>query len=226
MKNTMAEDKIVADQTIATKVIEKLREDIINNRFETGSRITIKEISERYGVSPMPVREAFRTLEGEHFLEINPYKGATVLRIDEQFVRDVYGILRALECLLYETALDEIDEEIIQKLRCINEQIRVIAELPYGAAEYIDLNTRFHNTIMEHSKNQKALEMYTHYHEIISTIRKKYTPVPERIRIGIEQHEKLIDALEKKDALLVKMAVDEHIKSALENFMTQFNHGK
>lgn len=222
----MAEDKIVADQTIATKVIEKLREDIINNRFETGSRITIKEISERYGVSPIPVREAFRTLEGEHFLEINPYKGATVLRIDEQFVRDVYGILRALECLLYETALDEIDEEIIQKLRCINEQIRVIAELPYGAAEYVDLNTRFHNTIMEHSKNQKALEMYTHYHEIISTIRKKYTPVPERIRIGIEQHEKLIDALEKKDALLVKMAVDEHIKSALENFMTQFNHGK
>ena len=222
----MAEDKIVADQTIATKVIEKLREDIINNRFETGSRITIKEISERYGVSPMPVREAFRTLEGEHFLEINPYKGATVLRIDEQFVRDVYGILRALECLLYETALDEIDEEIIQKLRCINEQIRVIAELPYGAAEYVDLNTRFHNTIMEHSKNQKALEMYTHYHEIISTIRKKYTPVPERIRIGIEQHEKLIDALEKKDALLVKMAVDEHIKSALENFMTQFNNGK
>ncbi len=222
----MAEDKIVADQTIATKVIEKLREDIINNRFETGSRITIKEISERYGVSPMPVREAFRTLEGEHFLEINPYKGATVLRIDEQFVRDVYGILRALECLLYETALDEIDEEIIQKLRCINEQIRVIAELPYGAAEYVDLNTRFHNTIMEHSKNQKALEMYTHYHEIISTIRKKYTPVPARIRIGIEQHEKLIDALEKKDALLVKMAVDEHIKSALENFMTQFNHGK
>ena len=222
----MAEDKIVADQTIATKVIEKLREDIINNRFETGSRITIKEISERYGVSPMPVREAFRTLEGEHFLEINPYKGATVLRIDEQFVRDVYGILRALECLLYETALDEIDEEIIQKLRCINEQIRVIAELPYGAAEYVDLNTRFHNTIMEHSKNQKALEMYTHYHEIISTIRKKYTPVPERIRIGIEQHEKLIDALEKKDALLVKMAVDEHIKSALENVMTQFNHGK
>ena len=216
----MAEDKIVADQTIATKVIEKLREDIINNRFETGSRITIKEISERYGVSPMPVREAFRTLEGEHFLEINPYKGATVLRIDEQFVRDVYGILRALECLLYDTALDEIDEEIIQKLRCINEQIRVIAELPYGAAEYVDLNTRFHNTIMEHSKNQKALEMYTHYHEIISTIRKKYTPVPERIRIGIEQHEKLIDALEKKDALLVKMAVDEHIKSALENFMT------
>lgn len=222
----MAEDKIVADQTIATKVIEKLREDIINNRFETGSRITIKEISERYGVSPMPVREAFRTLEGEHFLEINPYKGATVLRIDEQFVRDVYGILRALECLLYETAFDEIDEKVIQKLRCINEQIRVIAELPNGAAEYVDLNSKFHDTIMEHSKNQKALEMYTHYHEIISTIRKKYTPVPERIRIGVEQHEKLIEALEKKDDLLVKMAVDVHIKSALENFMIQFNHGE
>ena len=58
MKNTMAEDKIVVDKTIATKVIEKLREDIINNRFETGSRITIKEISERYGVSPREYRRS------------------------------------------------------------------------------------------------------------------------------------------------------------------------
>ena len=105
-------EKIVADKTLAARVTDKLREDIINNKFEAGSRITIKEISERYGVSPMPVREAFRTLEGEKFLEINAYKGATVQRIDGSFVRDVYGILRALECLIYESALEEMDTGI------------------------------------------------------------------------------------------------------------------
>lgn len=217
----MADEKIIADKTIATRVIEKLREDIINNQFEAGSRITIKEISERYGVSPMPVREAFRSLEGEHFLEINPYKGATVLRIDEQFVRDAYGILRALECLLYETALDDIDVGVIRELRYINEQIRQIANLPNGAAEYIGLNTKFHGTIMEHSRNQKALEMYNHYHGIIRTLRKRYTPRPERICVVVSQHESLIEAIEQQDVLLIKKAVDAHVGSALENFLNQ-----
>ena len=69
-------EKIVFEGTVASKVTERLREDIISKKIEAGSRITIKEISERYGVGSMPVREAFRTLEGENLLEINPYKGA------------------------------------------------------------------------------------------------------------------------------------------------------
>ena len=92
-------EKIVFEGTVASKVTERLREDIISKKIEAGSRITIKEISERYGTSNMPVREAFRTLEGEKLLEINAYKGATVLCIDETFVREIYGLLRALECV-------------------------------------------------------------------------------------------------------------------------------
>lgn len=75
-------EKIVFEGTVASKVTERLREDIISKKIEAGSRITIKEISERYGVGSMPVREAFRTLEGENLLEINPYKGATVISFD------------------------------------------------------------------------------------------------------------------------------------------------
>ena len=142
-------EKIVAEKTLAARVTDKLREDIINNKFEAGSRITIKEIAERYGVSPMPVREAFRTLEGEKFLEINAYKGATVQRIDENFVRDVYGILRGLECVIYESALDEIDTGVIRQLRFLNEQIKAYSASPEFGQEYIDMNTLFHNTIME-----------------------------------------------------------------------------
>lgn len=65
-------EKIVFEGTVASKVTERLREDIISKKIEAGSRITIKEISERYGTSNMPVREAFRTLEGEKLLEITP----------------------------------------------------------------------------------------------------------------------------------------------------------
>ena len=49
-------EKIVFEGTVASKVTERLREDIISKKIEAGSRITIKEISERYGTSNMPVR--------------------------------------------------------------------------------------------------------------------------------------------------------------------------
>jgi DNA-binding GntR family transcriptional regulator len=218
-------EKIVADKTLAARVTDKLREDIINKKFEAGSRITIKEIAERYGVSPMPVREAFRTLEGEKFLEINAYKGATVQRIDENFVRDVYGILRGLECVIYESALDEIDTGVIRQLRFLNEQIKAYSASPEFGQEYIDMNTLFHNTIMEHGKNTIALEQYYYYHGFIRTLRKRYFPKQERIRTVVGQHAALIDALESKDPLAIKKAVDIHVSSAMENFLTQFAQG-
>lgn len=218
-------EKIVADKTLAARVTDKLREDIINNKFEAGSRITIKEISERYGVSPMPVREAFRTLEGEKFLEINAYKGATVQRIDGNFVRDVYGILRALECLIYESALEEMDTGVIRQLRYLNEQIRVYSNSAELGREYVDMNTQFHNTIMEHGKNNLALEQYYYYHGFIRTLRKRYMPRQERVQIVVGQHEALIRALETKDVIALKKAVDVHVGSAMENFLTQLAQG-
>lgn len=218
-------EKIVADKTLAARVTDKLREDIINNKFEAGSRITIKEIAERYGVSPMPVREAFRTLEGEKFLEINAYKGATVQRIDGNFVRDVYGILRALECLIYESALEEMDTGVIRQLRYLNEQIRVYSNSAELGREYVDMNTQFHNTIMEHGKNSLALEQYYYYHGFIRTLRKRYMPRQERVQTVVGQHEALIRALETKDVVALKKAVDVHVNSAMENFLTQLAQG-
>ena len=66
-------EKIEYGNTLASKVTERLREDILSHKIEAGSHITIKNIAEIYGVSPMPVREAFRILEGENLLEVSPY---------------------------------------------------------------------------------------------------------------------------------------------------------
>lgn len=67
--------------TIANRVADQLRDDIVSHRIKPGSRITAKEIADKYGVSSMPVREAFSMLCGENLLEMNPYRGATVIAV-------------------------------------------------------------------------------------------------------------------------------------------------
>ena len=212
---------MIEDQTKATRVTERLRADIINKVFEPGSRITIKEISERYGTSNMPVREAFRTLEGEKLLEINAYKGATVQQINQHFVRDMYGLLRALEGLIYETALPEITENVLAELRDINAQIWEIALGDFDAnhASYLDLNTKFHDTIMAHGKNEKALELYNYYHMLARSLRKSYRPQQRRVKNAAIEHDALIEALKSKNLFALRTAVDAHVNHALEDFL-------
>ncbi len=213
---------IIVDNTIASQVVRVLRNDIITKRIKAGSRITIKEISERYGVSNMPVREAFRTLEGEKLLEMNPYKGATVLNIDVNFIRDTYGIIRALESLITEEAMDDIDDAAVAHLHEINQSIAALKREEIAEGKYNELNSEFHNIIFAFGKNAKALDILRYQNSLILALRSVYVQHSERIKLATSQHAKIASALSQKDRVLLRVAVDEHTISAMEDFLQQF----
>ena len=59
-------------QSMTEKVLEALREDIINWVYEENDMITEAEISEKFGVSKTPSREALNYLCMEGFLDKIP----------------------------------------------------------------------------------------------------------------------------------------------------------
>ena len=65
-------------QSMTEKVLEALREDIINWVYEENDMITEAEISEKFGVSKTPSREALNYLCMEGFLDKIPNKGYLV----------------------------------------------------------------------------------------------------------------------------------------------------
>jgi DNA-binding GntR family transcriptional regulator len=69
----------------------------------------------------MPVGEAFRALAGERLLEIVPYKGAIVKRIDEDFISGHVGAL-APGSIYDGAAMKRIGEKEIQTLLDIKRQ--------------------------------------------------------------------------------------------------------
>lgn len=208
--------------TLAERVTVQLRNDILNRQFEVGERITIKEISEKYGVSNMPVREAFRTLEGESLLEINAYKGATVLMLDRVFIQEVYGILRALEGLIYETAVQNMDAQTIAELRDWNRQIRTVIIESGRKDLFVQMNGEFHDRIIALGTNRKAKEMYRYYHSLIKSLRQNYMPSYERCCKACDEHEELLNAFEAQDLVRLREAVDSHSRGAMADFLSQY----
>lgn len=219
----MASD-LIGNATLAERVCDKLRSEILNKTIKAGERITIKEVSDRFGVSNMPVREAFRVLEGESLLQMMAYKGAVVMQIDEGFIRDLYGVLRGIECVIYEGGIPHVTEEIIAKMKSLNAEMSKLEDSEEARLRFVGLNSAFHESILNLDTNRKAKELYDYNHHLITSFRKNadYTPSYERIKDAVNEHEMLISIAENQSISEVKQFVDRHSEGAMVDFLKQY----
>lgn len=214
--------KTIAQQTITSQVVENLRRDILSKQIPTGSHIGVKEIAERYGVSNMPVREAFFTLAAEKLIEMSPYKGAEVLPINRRFIADIYEIQGVLEELMNVKTMPLLSPDDINQLKQINRQMQSVEDTPFGHQEYLRLNEMFHELVYEKSPNAFAAERWRYYHQIIRMLWTNYERVYDRMKQACEEHSILIEAFEAQDAEAVRRVMFMHTDHAKETFLRQY----
>lgn len=95
----------VDSATVATRVAELLRDDIVQGLIEGGERLNEVALAERYGVSRIPLREALRIVEGQGLVEIRPFTGAFVAELSADEIVDIFEIHEALESIAIRLAL-------------------------------------------------------------------------------------------------------------------------
>ncbi|NJP99302.1 GntR family transcriptional regulator [Streptomyces zingiberis] len=73
----------------ADRVYDHVKQAVLDRRYEGGTLLTEGQLAEDVGVSRTPVREALLRLEAEGLLRLYPKKGALVLPVSAQEIRDV-----------------------------------------------------------------------------------------------------------------------------------------
>lgn len=68
-------------QSLPDTLAESLRERILNGEFKEGESLIQETIATEYGVSRMPVREAFKELEASGLITTQIHKGSVVKSI-------------------------------------------------------------------------------------------------------------------------------------------------
>ena len=86
-----------ASDSIAVRVTQRVRSDIIFGVVPAGTRLTEKLLSEQYEVSRVPVRECLRALEAEGLVVVRPYAGATVVEPQPEDLDALFDVRRTLE---------------------------------------------------------------------------------------------------------------------------------
>lgn len=113
---------IVADDEPPSRVdwvFTRLRKAIVHGEFEPGAPLRHGELSEVFGVSLIPIREAIRKLEMEKLVESAPNRGAWVAPITAEEVHDVYSVRILLETQALERSIPNLAPEDIEEMRDI-----------------------------------------------------------------------------------------------------------
>lgn len=209
---TFEPNKVVR-QTLNDQIYNQTKEAIISGNLKPGSILTIRELASSFGVSMMPVREALSRLYAEHALVFLPNRSFAVPVLSVDRFDQVTEIRTLLEGKAVESAIPNFDEQIVEKLKRINNEM---AKLGWKNREkYLLLNRQFHFMIYETCGKDFLIDM-------IESLWLQVGPLLNYIHEAqvdedsdyIDHHEDFIKAVEVRDAKASAKAICDDILSA------------
>lgn len=197
-------------------VFESLREAILLGRLKPGERLMEIQLAEEMGVSRTPVREAIRKLELDGFVVMVPRKGAYVAGITLKDIADVFEVRAALEGMAAALAAERItDEELDQLERALVHTSEFRSDDSINAlAALAESDTVFHDIIYQASRNQRLGQIITHLREQIQRFRMTSLSQPGRVKLTLDEHKKIVEAISDRDVELSRMLAREHVENA------------
>lgn len=199
---------------LAVEISNHLRQMIFEGALEPGEKVREKLLTEQFGVSRTPLREALKVLAAEGLLELIPNRGAVITRQSPDELDEVFGVLAVLEGLAGELAAKAASDEDLARISEMTRQLRQSfdnADRP----EYFRINQAIHKAILEAASNDTLARS----HELLAyrAQRARYQAnlTPERWRVAVEEHEAIAEALEARDADRCSALMRSHLLNKL-----------
>lgn len=199
-------------QSMTERVLNELRNDIINWNYNENDMITEAEISQKFGVSKTPSREALNYLCMEGFLEKIPNKGYLVKGISVMELQSLFQYRGILEKACAEMAIQYATADELRFLQELTEEhVKKADGSTYQ--EYSEMNMDFHMSVAYLSRNRylvSALE------NVLNNLRRVF--VREWKSSGakalLEAHMELVEVLIKRDVEQAKQYVARELEGA------------
>lgn len=197
----------------------RLKEEIRCNRMPPGFQAPEPEIALRLGMSRTPVREALIRLEAEGLVRLVPRRGALVLPIRAEDMREIYAILTSLEP---DAAADLAARGPTQQELVPLEQATADMEAALDAEDldaWAEADDRFHTALLEVHGNRRLRtivgSLFDQAHRArMVTLRMRALP-----RQSTAEHRTILRHLSEGDVKAVRRVFRSHRKRAAKELL-------
>jgi len=221
-----AAGRAVQDSALVPTLYRDLRERIVSVALAPGEAVSETRIAEEYGVSRTPVREAFKRLAEDGFLDVLPQVGSFVARIDLRLVRDNHFVRETLECRIVALASARIDGAGRARLaENLAQQRRALAR--YDAAAFFAVDEGMHRLLAEIAGHASSWQVVQSAKSQLDRVRHLSLASRARSRLRMTEHRAIADRVAAGDAGGATEAMRTHLVSifdAIDNIASDHAH--
>lgn len=183
---------------------------LLSSKYAPGGRVAIEELCRDLGVSRTPVFDALNRLQAEGLVQIIPRKGVYLVTLSDEKAHELYAIREVLEGMATKLAAKNItDRQIDQLKKALDKQSSCLAE---GDTEgYASATIKFHNAIVEAAGNKMLERFLSAVYSQMEALRLRTLYLPTRLRQSFVEHQRIFQALLKRDPELCERVAREHI---------------
>ncbi len=209
-------------------IISQITDAIIGGRLRPGDRLPPERVlAEQFGVSRTALRDAVKTLSGRGILKVRRGSGIFVASAEENMMgrlgglsgafplrgaglQDLFEVRRTLEVEAAGWAAQRRSAHHVERLRGILEDA---ARHPGDPKILSERDAQFHVGIAEASQNLVLVRVMLTLLDLLATARHETLRIPGRARLSLDEHTRLLEEIEARDAPAAREAMLDHLRS-------------
>ena len=200
-------------------VLNELRRAIIAGEFLPGQPLRQNTLAERFGVSRVPVREAFKVLESEGQVVYEPHRGHKVASLSLTDLLEVYRIRQLLEAEAARVAVRNRSGGVLASMRAAASDVES-ASAAGDLLKMTEANRRFHFELLAAARMPRLERIVRVLWDATEAYRFVYYGAEDNRARVEREHARIVEAYAEGDAELLVALLDEHREHAVDALRT------
>ena len=194
-------------------IADELEAEIIDGRLAPGTRLDEQALTERFGVSRTPVREALHELASRALAERVPYRGVIVAEITRERIDALFETMGEIEATCGRLAAERMTMSERAALEELHQAMSGLAAAGRDR-EYEEANTKFHTAIFKGTHNAELIDVANALRLKLAPFRKSQLKEADRMQRSNEEHAAIVTAVLDRDGRKAEKALRRHLMSA------------
>ena len=196
---------------ISDQIRLRIESAIATGELEPGDAIDDAALASQHKVSRTPVREALLQLQAQGILSSTPRGGYIVAKMNLQQLLSLWELLAELEGVAVRLACERMTNEEIKALVKQHRSSQKLAKTD-DMEGWQEANLKFHEIIYEGARNPFLRQEVMRIRSRTGAYRRHAFGALGRITSSYAQHEKILDALDKRDATAAVACMTDHMR--------------
>jgi DNA-binding GntR family transcriptional regulator len=198
--------------TSPDRIADALREEILRGEIPPGAPLRQEELAERFQVSRIPVRDALLRLETLGLVHVYPNRGAFVISLSADEVREIYDLRLLLEGDVLERAVPRLSADDWHRIDAAHAEATRTA----GTPEWVEGDWAFHRALYEPAARPRQLEMIEQLRSAVARYSAAPDVLPDRTADWLADHEAILQACRARSSVAARKRLESHLRAAAD----------